>query len=128
MRNLLIQRYAATVVVFCLIGTSMMQPAVAGMISTETAIELKYRQQNIDRINDVLAQENVQSMLIRMGVDPVHASQRVDALTNDELQMFHDNLDQMPAAGTGVVEVVGIVAIVMIILELLHITNFFSEF
>lgn len=128
MRKLLIQRYAAAVVVFCLISTSMMQPAVAGMISTETAIELEYRQQNIDRINDVLAQENVQSMLIKMGVDPVHASQRVDALTNDELQMIHNNLDQMPAGGTGVVELVGIVAIVMIILELLHVTNFFSEF
>jgi hypothetical protein len=128
MRKLLIQRYAAAVVVFCLISTSMMQPAVAGMISTETAIELEYRQQSIDRINDVLAQENVQSMLIKMGVDPVHASQRVDALTNDELQMIHNNLDQMPAGGTGVVELVGIVAIVMIILELLHVTNFFSEF
>jgi hypothetical protein len=128
MRILLIQRYAAAVVVFCLISTSMMQPAVAGMISTETAIELEYRQQNIDRINDVLVQENVQSMLIKMGVDPVHASQRVDALTNDELQMIHNNLDQMPAGGTGVVELVGIVAIVMIILELLHVTNFFSEF
>jgi hypothetical protein len=128
MRKLLIQRYAAAVVVFCLISTSMMQPAVAGMISTETAIELEYRQQKIDRINDVLVQENVQSMLIKMGVDPVHASQRVDALTNDELQMIHNNLDQMPAGGTGVVELVGIVAIVMIILELLHVTNFFSEF
>lgn len=128
MRSLSVQRYAATVVVFCLISASMMQPAVAGMISTETAIELEYRQQKIDRIHDVLAQENVQSMLIKMGVDPVHASHRVGALTNDELQILHNNLDQMPAGGTGVVEVVGIVAIVLIILELLHVTNFFNEF
>lgn len=106
----------------------MMQPAAAGFISTETAIELEYRQQKIDRINDVLAQENVRSILIKMGVDPVHASERVDALTNDELQSLHNNLDQMPAGGTGVVEVVGIVAIVLIILELLNVTNFFNEF
>ena len=128
MRSLLVQRYATFVVVFCLIGASMMQPAVAGIISTESAIELEKRQMQIDRISGVLAQENVQNMLIKMGVDPIQASKRVDALTNDELQILHTNLDQMPAGATGIVEVVGIVAIVLIVLELLNVTNFFNEF
>jgi len=128
MRNLLVQRYAAYVVAFCLIGTSVIQPAVAAMISTETAIDLENRQEQIGRINDVLAQENVQNMLVQMGVDPVQASKRVSSLTNDELQILHQKMDQMPAAGTGVVEVVGIVAIVLIVLELLNVTNFFNEF
>jgi len=128
MRSLLIQRYATIVVVFCTIGTSMVQPAVAGIISTETAIELENREMLIDRISSVLAQEDVRNMLITMGVDPNQASKRVDALTNDELQALHTNLDQMPVGATGVVEVVGIVAIVLIILELLNVTNFFSEF
>ena len=128
MRRLLVQRYATFVVVYCFIGTSMMQSAVAGIISTETAIELENRQIQIDRISSVLAQENVQNMLIKMGVDPIQASRRVDALTNDELQILHTHLDQMPAGATGVVEVVGIVAIVLIILELLNVTNFFNEF
>jgi len=128
MRSLLIQRYASFVVVFCLLGTSMMQPAVAAIISTETAIELENRQVQIDRISDVLAQENVQNMLVKMGVDPLQARIRVDALTNDELQILHNKLDQLPAGATGIVEVVGIVAIVLIILELLNVTNFFSEF
>ena len=128
MRSLLVQRYATFVVVFCLIGASMMQPVVAGIISTESAIELEKRQMQIDRISGVLAQENVQNMLIKMGVDPIQASKRVDALTNDELQILHTNLDQMPAGATGIVEVVGIVAIVLIVLELLNVTNFFNEF
>ena len=128
MRRLLVQRYATFVVVYCFIGTSMMQSAVAGIISTETAIELENRQIQIDRISSVLAQENVQNMLIKMGVDPIQANRRVDGLTNDELQILHTNLDQMPAGATGVVEVVGIVAIVLIILELLNVTNFFNEF
>ena len=128
MRSLLVQRYATIVVVFCLIGTAMMQPAVAGIISTETVIELENRQMQIERISAVLAQENVQNMPIKMGVDPIEASKRVDALTNDELQILHTNLNQMPAGATGVIEVVGIVAIVLIILELLNVTNFFTEF
>ena len=128
MRNSLVQRYAAYVVMFCLINISAIHPAVAGAISTETAIELENRQEQIGRINDVLAQENVQQMLVRMGVDPEQASKRVNSLTNEELQLLHQKMEQMPAAGTGVVEVVGIVAIVLIILELLNVTDFFTEF
>ena len=86
------------------------------------------RQLQIDKINDVLAQENVQNMLVRMGVDPVDAINRVDALTNDELQILHNNLNQLPAGGIGVVEVIGIVAIVLVILELLNVTDLFNSF
>ena len=128
MRNFLVQRYAVYVAVFCLAGTSMMQPAVAAMISTETAIELENRQEQIGRINDVLAQNNVQDMLVQMGVDPEQARLRVNSLTDEELQILYQKMDQMPAAGTGVVEVVGIVAIVLIVLELLDVTNIFNAF
>ncbi len=128
MQSLLVQRWGALVVAVCLFSATMMQPAVAGVISTETAIELKNRQIQIDRINNVLAQENVRNMLVGMGVDPVYASARVDALTNEELQTLDQNLVHLPAGGVGFVEVVGIVAIVLIVLELLHVTNFFAEF
>ena len=128
MRSLLMQRYATVFVAFCLIGTSAITPAQAAIISTESAIELDDRQQQVDRAKDVLAQENVRSMLVSMGVDPVDASSRVDALTTAELQQLNDNLERMPAAGTGIIEVVGIVAIVLIVLELLNVTNFFTEF
>jgi len=128
MQSLLLQRWGALVVAVCLFSATMVQPAVAGVISTETAIELKHRQIQIDRINNVLAQENVRNMLVGMGVDPVYASARVDALTNEELQTLDQNLVHLPAGGVGFVEVVGIVAIVLIVLELLHVTNFFAEF
>lgn len=128
MQSLLVQRYAALVIVSCLIGSSMIPPAHAGLISTETAVQLANRQAQIDRINLVLAQENVQNMLVGMGVDPQQASNRVAALTNDELQLLDTKLDQLPAAGTGVVEVVGIVAIVLVILELLKVTDLFTAF
>ncbi len=128
MQSLFVHRWGALVVAVCLFSATMMQPAVAGVISTETAIELTNRQIQIDRINNVLAQENVRNMLVGMGVDPVYASARVDALTNEELQTLEQNMVHLPAGGVGVVEVVGIVAIVLIVLELLHVTNFFAEF
>ncbi len=112
----------------CLISLPMMQSADAAIISTETAIEMAERQGRIDHINEILAQKSVQSTLIRYGVEPADASARVAALTDTELQTLEQQLGQLPAGGTGIVEVIGIVAIVIIILELLHITNFFNEF
>ncbi len=128
MQSLLVQRWGALVVAVCLFSATMTQPAVAGVISTETAIELTNRQMQIDRINNVFAQENVRNMLVRMGVDPAYASTRVDALTNAELQILEQDLANLPAGGVGVVELVGIVAIVLLVLELLEVTNLFEQF
>lgn len=112
----------------CLISLSIMQPANAAVISTQTAIEMGDRQDRIDNINELLAKESVQRTLILYGVESSDAIARVDAMTNSELLTLEQQLQKLPAGGTGVVEVVGIVAIVLVILELLNVTNFFNEF
>ena len=122
------KRLCVLAVSICLVTLPLMQSANATVISTDVAIELTERQDRIDHINNVLAGESVQSTLVRLGVDPADARARVDALTDAELQTMEQQLARLPAGGTGVVEVVGIVTIVLIILELLHVTNFFSEF
>jgi hypothetical protein len=118
----------ALAVSICLVSLPLMQTANAAVISTESAMEMSERQGRVDRINAVLARESVQITMVRLGVDPASASARVDALTDSELQTMEQQLEHLPAGGTGVVEVIGIVAIVLIILELLHVTNLFSEF
>lgn len=128
MQNLLSKRIWALVVTVCLVSLPLMQPVNATVISTKTAMELAERQDRIDRISDVLARGSVEQALIGLGVEPADAIGRVDALTDAELLTLEQQLDELPAGGTGVVEVVGIVAIVLIVLELLHVTNFFSEF
>ncbi len=127
MQNTLVRRWGVILVTTCMLSASILQPAFAGVISTETAIELEARQTQIDHINDILAQEDLRAMLVRLGVDPEHASARVEALTNEELQALQQSLEDLPAGG-GVLEVIGIVAIVIIVLELLDVTNFFSQF
>ena len=111
MQNTLVRRWGVILVTTCMLSASILQPAFAGVISTETAIELEARQTQIDHINDILAQEDLRAMLVRLGVDPEHASARVEALTNEELQALQQNLDELPVGGVGFVEVVGIVAI-----------------
>lgn len=122
------KRVCVLVMSVCLIGLSVTQPAHAAIISTEEAIRIEDRQGRIDHVNEVLAREDVKAAMERLGVDPADASARVDALTDAELASLQQRLDELPAGGTGVVEVVGIVAIVLIVLELLGVTNVFSNF
>jgi hypothetical protein len=128
MSNFLSKRLCVIAVSFCLLTLPLMQAANAAVISTESAIEMAERQDRVDHINVMLSKDSVKNAFVRLGVDPVDASARVDALTDAELLTMEQQLNQLPAGGTGVVEVIGIVAIVLIILELLDVTNFFSEF
>jgi Na+-transporting NADH:ubiquinone oxidoreductase subunit NqrC len=128
MMPLPIQRTMALLLTICLVSLPMVQTAHAVIIPTDKAIELSDRTQQIERINEVLARETVQDVLVKLGVDPRDASARVASLTAAELQMLEGKLAELPAGGVGVVEVVGIVAIVLIVLELLNVSNFYTEF
>jgi len=105
-----------------------MSTAVAGVISTEEAFASELRESRIDEVQRLLSEDHVRNTLIRYGVDPEIASERVTALTDAELMTLATRLDELPAGGTGVVEVVGIVAIVLIVLELLDVTDIFKSF
>lgn len=105
-----------------------MNTAVAGVISTEEALASELRESRIDEVQRLLSQDQVRNTLIRYGVDPKIASERVTALTDAELTTLAVRLDELPAGGTGVVEVVGIVTIVLIVLELLDVTDIFKSF
>lgn len=99
------------------------QESMAGMIGTDSLIEAQERQGQIDRINDILAKDNVRHQLIRLGVNPADAEARIASLSNSELQNLEYSLNSMNNAGAGVIEIFGIVFIVILILELLNVTN-----
>ena len=99
------------------------QESMAGMIGTDSLIEAQERQGQIDRINDILAKDNVRHQLIRLGVNPADAEARIASLSNSELQNLEYSLNSMNNAGAGVIEIFGIIFIVILILELLDVTN-----
>ena len=99
------------------------QGSMAGMIGTDSLIAAQERQGQIDRINDVLAKDNVRHQLIRFGVNPADAEARVASLSDSELLNLENSLNGLDKAGAGLVEVFGIVFIVILILELLDVTN-----
>lgn len=113
---------------FSLSSGPAFQSAHGAVIGTQAAIDLEERADRVAYINTVLARQDVRDALIDLGVSPEDAVQRVDLMTDAELQQLETQLDRLPAGGTSVIGVVGIVAIVLIILELLDVTDLFTAF
>lgn len=122
------QRSVALLIAISFAVLPVAKTAQAGIITTDTAIEISDRRQQVDRVNELLARQSVQNVMVKLGVDPADASARVQSLTNEELGFLEENLAELPAGGVGVVEVVGIVTVVLIVLELLGVTNVFVKF
>ena len=109
-----------------MVAASMQSAAYAGVISTEQLIGVIDREAAIARIDAVLAREEVRKELERLGVDAVQATERVAALTDQELQLLAEDLESLPAGGSALA-VVGVVFIVILILELVGVIDIFSK-
>lgn len=109
-----------------MVAASMQSAAYAGVISTEQLIGVIDRDAAIARIDAVLAREEVREELERLGVDAVQATERVAALTDQELQILAEDLEGLPAGGSALA-VVGVVFIVILILELVGVIDIFSK-
>lgn len=111
-----------------LVTLGFVQSAGAGVVSTETAIEIQERDARIERINSVLARDSVQSRMIRLGVDPNAAAARIANLSDSELQQLEARMDELPAGADGALTVLGIVLLVLLVLELVGVTDVFKSF
>lgn len=117
----------AMIVAANLVIMGFAQPAGAGVISTESAIELQSREARIERISSVLARDSVQSRMLRLGVDPGMATARIASLSDSELLELETRMDDLPAGADGALTVLGIVLLVLLVLELVGVTDVFKS-
>ena len=120
------RRSLAVLLSAAMVAASMQSAAYAGMISTEQLIGAIDRQAAIEKIDAVLAREEVRDELERLGVDSVQASERVAALTDQELQILAEDLESLPVGGDALA-IVGIVFLVLLILELVGVIDIFNK-
>jgi hypothetical protein len=120
------RRSLALLLSTAMVAASMQSAAYAGVISTEQLIGAIDREATIARIDAVLAREEVRGQLEQLGVNSAQASERVAALTDQELQMLAEDLESLPAGGSALA-VVGVVFIVILILELVGVIDIFSK-
>lgn len=113
------------VVMVSMMVCAPLAPVHAGIVGTDTALAMSDRAESIERINAVLMRDDVRGQLESLGVDPVDAMERVNALTSAELAQLENRLGELPAGGE-VLAVLGVVLVVLLVLELLGVTNVFT--
>ena len=123
----IIGEFFRLLLVGCVLLTTTTQSAVAAVISTEASYSAAQHAQALARVNEVLTREDVRDQLVAWGVDPAAAHERVSALTHSELAALDARLQDLPAGGVGLIEVLGITVFVLLILELLGVTNVFTK-
>jgi uncharacterized membrane protein (Fun14 family) len=124
----MMQRRKRTVLtlISCFALGSVQITAHGGVITTQQYLNVIERQQTIERIDALLAREEVRSQLERLGVDPADALARVDALTDSELTLLAAQIEELPA-GASLLGVIGVVFVVLLILELVGVIDIFKR-
>jgi hypothetical protein len=74
--------------------------ANAGMIATDQAISSAVEQANRDKVNDFLSRGEVVKQFEAMGLTTATAQERVNAMTQEEINRIAGKIDSMPAGAS----------------------------
>ena len=125
--NLHTRKFIIVLIVFQFFIVSGLIPAArASLVPTQTLIAAEAEESTRAQIQAMLSRDDVRTELIRLGVEPDMAGERIAALTPSELQQLQHHMDELPT-GAGVIEVIGVVFLVLLILELVGVTNIFNK-
>ena len=120
-RNSLVVALSASI-----LAASFQSAGYAGVISTQQYLTAVDREATRQRIDAVLAREEVRDRLEQNGVDPATLDERLAALTDQELQLLATDLESMPAGGS-LLGTLGVAFIVLLILELVGVIDIFNK-
>lgn len=111
---------------FALIFSQAM-PAYAGLIGTEQFMAQQLVEKDRETLRKTLERDEARSLLEQYGVSTEYAQERIDAMTDEEVRIFSQKLEELPAAGSfGVVAAVLILVLLFIVLELSGKTDIFK--
>lgn len=121
------RRSARTLIFLCALLLALLPatPVMAGMLDTNSLITAAGADAERVALVQRLGSAELQSALVRMGVNPADAQARMDRLTDAQVTDLSARLDQLPA-GAGALEVVLIVFLVFVITDALGITDIFA--
>ena len=112
------------VAVLMLVICMPVHSVLAAMIKTETVLDTSRSQEAREYLNQLLAREDVRAALITRGIDPLEAKSRVNSLSDAEVIVIVDKLEQLPVGGDSFLAVVLAIAIlVFIVLVITDITG-----
>ena len=109
-------RGPAAVTLFAFTALAVAPAAQAGIVGTEQAFASPATQATLDadraKLVATLARADVRDALVARGVDPQAVADRVAALSDDEVRLLNERIDQAPAGG----ELIGTLVFIFLVL------------
>ncbi|TVP85845.1 MAG: hypothetical protein EA347_09600 [Thioalkalivibrio sp.] len=99
-------------------------PIHASMLGTGSLLEAEQSAVDRDRLLAQLEREDVREQLQAMGVQPELAAERIARMTDAEIRMLSERLDELPA-GAGLLGVALFIVLLLVITDALGITDIF---
>lgn len=118
------KRAIAGITVASMVGLGMPLSASAGMVGTDEVTGAPQTTAIQAQVSGLLARADVAQALQARGVDPVWAQQRVQSMSEPELQQLAVQLDELPAGGD-VVGVLFAVFVILLVTDILGLTKIF---
>ena len=107
-----------------ILSTVMLQYSAhtqAALIGTGQAIANVEAQRG--KVQGFVARADVQEQLASLGLSPALASERVNALTDDEVQQLAGKIDSLPVGADGGAGVVTVLLIVLLVILILYLVD-----
>jgi len=106
---------------------SQTMPAYAGLIGTEQLMAQELIEQNRETLRDVFDREEARTLLENHGITSEQAQERIDAMTDEEVRVFAQKFEEMPAGGSiGAIAAVLIIVLLFIALDMSGKTDVFK--
>ena len=115
-------------IIVILLFAQTIQSVSAAVIGTETMLRVDKTTESRAYLHQVLARQDVRDTLIAQGIDPQEAQDRIDSLTDNEVNGIYDQINDL-AAGQGVMIfsmiILGVLIATVLIFNFTNITNVF---
>jgi hypothetical protein len=116
------KRLTASVLIASTTLLGMPLVAQAGMVSSEQSLATPSQSDARDKVNALLAREDVRAGLAERGLNAELAQDRVKAMTDEEVATLAGRMDQAPAGGD-ILGVLFTVFIILLVTDILGLTK-----
>lgn len=118
------KRLVASFMIVCISSMGLPLYANAGIVSTQEATATASTAAERDKVVAFLTRDDVRKSLEEQGVNPQAAIDRVNTLSDHEVQQLAANIDHAPA-GAGVLGVLFTVFVILLVTDILGFTKIF---
>jgi hypothetical protein len=118
-------RFMTKVMLFSFLSVSLYLPmSQAAMVGTQQLLDQQQSQSDRTHLQELLNRADLASQLQAAGVDPAKLQARIATLTDEEVALLNDQLDQLPA-GSGILGVAVLIFLVLLATDILGYTDVF---